>query len=101
METATRALCVLFADVCGSSALYETLGDAEARRAVERCLNRSERAAVAHRGTLIKTIGDEALIVFDAAEQAFFAACEMQQKVDDLPPVSGNKLSIHVGFHFG
>ena len=96
-----RALCVLFADVCGSSALYETLGDAEARRAVERCLNRIERAAVAHRGALIKTIGDEALIVFDAAEQAFLAACEMQRKVDDLPPVSGNKLAIHIGFHFG
>lgn len=98
---ATRFLCVLFADVCGSSVLYETLGDAEARRAVERCLNRIERAAVAHRGRLVKTIGDEALIVFDTAEQAFLAACEMQQKVDDLPPVSGHKLAIHIGFHAG
>lgn len=98
---AARAVCVLFADVCGSSALYEALGDAEARRAVERCLNRIERAAVAHRGVLIKTIGDEALLVFDTAEEAFLAACDMQQKVEDLPPVSGHKLAIHIGFHFG
>ena len=101
MNAVPRLLCVLFADVAGSTALYEKLGDAEAKRAIERCLHRIERASVAYRGRLIKTIGDEAMVVFETAEEGFLAACEMQQKIEDLPPAAGNKLAIRVGFHFG
>lgn len=101
MDAAPRSLCVLFADVSGSTMLHEKLGDAEARRAIERCLNRIERAITAYHGRLVKTIGDEALAVFDSAEEGFLAACEMQQKIDHLPPAAGHKLAIHVGFYFG
>lgn len=96
-----RNLAVLFADVSGSSRLYERLGDAEALRAVERCLNRMERAVAAHKGRVIKNIGDETMAVFDAVEGATLAAVEMQQRIDDLPPVSGVKLAIRVGIHSG
>ncbi|MBL8491495.1 MAG: adenylate/guanylate cyclase domain-containing protein [Rhodocyclaceae bacterium] len=96
-----RNLCVLFGDVSGSTRLYEKLGDAEALRAVERCLNRMERAASAYRGRVVKTIGDELMLVFENAEQGCLAACDMQQRVDALPPVSGVKLAIRIGFHFG
>jgi hypothetical protein len=41
------------------------------------------------------------MAVFDSAEAGMDAACSMQQRVDDLPPVSGIKLAIRVGFHFG
>ena len=101
MDVVTRPLCVLFADVSGSTRLHEKLGDAAAMHAVKRCLNCIEHAAVAYRGRLVKTSGDEALVVFDDAEEGFLAACEMQQKIEDLVPVSGNKLAIHIGFHFG
>ena len=94
MALGGRSLAVLFADVAGSSALYERLGDAEALRAVERCLNRVERAAASYGGRLIKTIGDGAMIVFDSAETGLLGACEMQQRVGDLPPVSGVKLAV-------
>ena len=96
-----RNLCVLFADVSGSTRLYEKLGDNEALRAVERCLNRMTRATEQFKGRVIKTIGDEVMAVFDSAEAGMDAACSMQQRVDDLPPVSGIKLAIRIGFHFG
>lgn len=96
-----RNLCVLFADVAGSTRLYERLGDAEALRAVERCLNRVERVITAYEGRVVKTIGDEIMAVFDSAEAGMQAACDMQQRVEDLPPISGVKLAIRVGFHFG
>jgi class 3 adenylate cyclase len=98
---AERNLCVLFADVSGSTRLYEKLGDKEALHAVERCLNRMTRATEQFKGRVIKTIGDEVMAVFDSAEAGMDAACSMQQRVDDLPPVSGIKLAIRVGFHFG
>jgi len=96
-----RNLCVLFADVSGSTRLYEKLGDKEALHAVERCLNRMTRATEQFKGRVIKTIGDEVMAVFDSAETGMDAACSMQQRVDDLPPVRGIKLAIRVGFHFG
>ncbi|MBM3390425.1 MAG: adenylate/guanylate cyclase domain-containing protein [Betaproteobacteria bacterium] len=98
---AERNLCVLFADVSGSTRLYEKLGDKEALHAVERCLNRMTRATEQFKGRVIKTIGDEVMAVFDSAEAGMDAACSMQQRVDDLPPVCGIKLGIRVGFHFG
>ena len=101
MSKAERNLCVLFADVSGSTRLYEKLGDKEALHAVERCLNRMTRATEQFKGRVVKTIGDEVMAVFDSAEAGMDAACSMQQRVDDLPPVSGIKLAIRIGFHFG
>ena len=96
-----RNLCVLFADVSGSTRLYEKLGDAEALRAIGSCLKRMERAVLTYKGRVIKTIGDEIMAVFDSAEAGMLAASDMQQGIDDLPPLAGTKLAIRVGFHFG
>jgi adenylate cyclase len=96
-----RMHCVLFASVCGSSRLYEKLGDTEAMYAVERCLKRMERATVAFKGRVVKAIGDEIMVLFESTDEALLAACEMQQRVVDLPPVSGIKLSIRCGFAQG
>ncbi|MBU0751664.1 MAG: adenylate/guanylate cyclase domain-containing protein [Gammaproteobacteria bacterium] len=101
MSEPARFLCVLFADVAGSTRLYERLGDAEALHAVERCLNRVDRVVATYKGRVIKTIGDEIMAVFDSAEEGMQAACDMQQRVEDLPPVSGVKLSIRIGYHYG
>jgi len=101
MIDANRPLSVLFADVSGSARLHERLVDAEALRAVDRCLKRMERAVEIFRGRIVKTVGDELMAVFDKADEAFQAAIEMQQRVADLPPVSGVKLAIRVGFSHG
>lgn len=96
-----RNLAVLFADVSGSTKLYERLGDAEAMRAVDRVIKRMERAIQGFKGRLVKTIGDEVMATFNTAEDAFMASTEMQQRISDLPAVSGVKLTIRVGFHYG
>ena len=101
MNDATRPLSVLFADVSGSARLHERLVDAEALRAVDRCLKRMERAVEVFGGRIVKSVGDELMAVFDKADEAFQAAIEMQQRVADLPPVSGVKLAIRVGFSHG
>lgn len=96
-----RMLCVLFADVAGSTRLYERLGNAEALHAVERCIKRMRRATETFFGRVAKTIGDEVMAVFESPDNAVHAACEMQKRVDDLPPVSGVKLGIRIGFQYG
>ncbi len=101
MADKEKDLSVLFADVSGSTRLYEKLGDTGALQAVDRCLKRIERAVAAHRGRVVKTIGDELMAVFDSVDDAFQAATDMQQSVSSLPPVSGIKLAIRVGFQHG
>lgn len=101
MNTEPRTLSVLVAGICGRERLNEKLGEAEALRAVERCLHRMERVAEAAKGRLVKTAGDEVVAVFESAEAAAHAAAEIQQRVDALPPVSGISLAIRIGFHHG
>ncbi|MBS1190666.1 MAG: family 3 adenylate cyclase [Rhodocyclaceae bacterium] len=101
MDGVQGKLAVLFADVSGSARLYERLGDAEAERAVDRCVKRIERAVEGFGGRLVATGGDEIMATFETAETACLAALEMQQRVADLPPVSGVKLAIRIGFHVG
>lgn len=101
MSNANRVLTVLFAEVSGSVWLHEKLDDAEALRAVDRCLKRMERAVDVFGGHLIKTLGDELMAAFDLPDQAFQSALLMQERVADLPPVSGVKLVIRVGFAHG
>ncbi|MBS1144706.1 MAG: Forkhead-associated [Proteobacteria bacterium] len=101
MSTTQRKLIVMFADVSGSTALFERLGDKEAMHAVERCLKRMKRSIDGYKGKTIQVVGDELLAAFDTAEDACQAAIDMQQRIADLPPVSGLKLTIRIGLHYG
>lgn len=100
-STLPRERCVLFADVAGSTRLYEKLGDAEAKHVIERCLKRVSMAVDAFGGRVVKTIGDAVMAVFGDAESCLQAACQMQQRVAELPRVGAMPLSIRVGFHLG
>src|SRR5208282_5494182 len=98
---APRNLCLLFADVAGSTRLYETVGDAEALRAIDRCLAILRRVTEGYRGRVIKTIGDEIMSSFPTADEGLQAASEMQQRIDELAPLNGVKIAIRIGFHYG
>ncbi len=101
MSGVERNMAVLFADVSGSTKLYERLGDSEALRAVDRVVKRMQIAIQGLKGRIVKTIGDEVMATFDTAENAFLASVEIQQRITDLPSVSGVKLSVRIGFHYG
>jgi len=94
-------LAVLFADISGSTALYESRGDEAARRLIAQCIAVMMREVQAHRGTLIKTIGDEIMCTFASAEDAFQAACAMQNSVEKSRFEGDCPMHIRVGFHYG
>ena len=76
---ATEQLAVLFADVCGSTKLYEVHGDAKAREAIAKCVALMSESTARQGGTVIKTIGDEVMSTFktaDDAAQVYSAAVE-------------------------
>ena len=99
-EQASEA-AVLFADVSGSTKLYETAGNAIAHAAVESCVNIMRQKTVAAKGRVIKTIGDEVMSAFRSADEAADAAIEMQLAISELPPVGNTTLGIRIGFNYG
>lgn len=101
MTSNSRTLAILFADVSGSTALYEKLGDRAALRAVESVVELLKRTVQAGQGQVVKTIGDEVMAVFPDAASALQAASDMQNRVAALEPFGDTRLAIRVGFHLG
>jgi adenylate cyclase len=101
MESVPRKLVILFADVAGSTKLYETLGDAEALATIGRCLDIMKAVCDDHGGRVVKTIGDETMAVFPLPANAAYAAIAMQTQISALRTSKGAPLAIHAGFHFG
>ena len=100
-ETATQQFyAILFADVAGSTRLYETLGDRTARETINGTLTRMTAVAERYSGVLVKTIGDEILCRFPTAERAVSAAITMQEELaaDTSGPV---RLQMRMGLHWG
>jgi class 3 adenylate cyclase len=101
MDVATRHAAVLFADIAGSTRLYETAGDAAAMSIIGRCLDVMGSACRERDGRIVKTIGDEVMAVFPTAANAAYATMEMHKRIADLASEVGVPISIHVGLHSG
>ncbi len=96
-------VAILFADVVGSTQLYDKFGDTKASATVARCLEVMKDATHKFDGTVIKTIGDEVMCTFPSVDNAMSAAAQMQALIstdtddgEDSIPVS-----IRIGCHFG
>src|SRR2546427_10397322 len=83
----SRQSTVLFADVSGSTQLYQVAGDTTAHGAISGCLELMRKAVEAARGRAVKTIGDEVVALFPRADAAVAAAPKMLGAVDALPVV--------------
>lgn len=98
-------LAILFADISGSTRLYELLGDSDARVRIADCLRRLEEVVVEHGGKVVKTIGDEVMCTFPEVEPAVIAACGMQEMFNDTRVDERDDdaiaLSIRIGLHAG
>ena len=92
---------MLCADISGTTRLYRKIGTDEAKYQLERCIKRMERAIESNKGHLAAPAIDELVAEFPSADDAVAAAIEMQRRIEDLPPLSGVRLSIRVGVHYG
>ncbi|MFT5393985.1 MAG: adenylate cyclase [Gammaproteobacteria bacterium] len=105
MARKTATLTTVFADISGSTRLYETLGDAVARELVSQCLDLMTQSIGKYRGKVVKTIGDEVMCIFATAEAAVRASVAMQEAItDELPALNPNtpaSMAIRIGLHHG
>lgn len=100
-EQKNTQLAILFADISGSTALYDKLGNEFALHLVSRTLDVLKREMAIHQGTLIKTIGDEIMCTFASVSDAMNAAQAMQMAVEEQSPVNGHHIYVRIGIHYG
>jgi len=93
--------CVLFADVSGSTKLYEAVGDAAAHAAIDLCVKMFAGITEQHGGRVVKTIGDEVMAVFPNAPPAGRAAVDIQLGIAGMAPVEKVRLGVRIGLHHG
>lgn len=101
MTRETITCVVMFADVAGSTAMYENLGDDLARERISNSLNILISSSTNHGGVLIKTIGDEILVYFPDVDEAMFAAREIQETMEDDSSPETIGVSIRIGMQYG
>jgi class 3 adenylate cyclase len=95
-------VAIVFADVVGSTQLYDKFGDTKASETVALCLDVMKDATHQYNGTVIKTIGDEVMSTFPTVEDAMGASVMMQSRISSDSKQDGRiPVSIRIGCHFG
>lgn len=96
-----QELTILFADVVGSTRLYDVLGDVKARDTISFCIDAMSAAALEFNGSIIKTMGDELMATFERPDDAMSAGARMHENITDELEVDGESVNIRIGCHFG
>jgi len=95
------AATILFADICGSTRLFEEHGDWQARQVETQVLDLLKAKTTEFGGTVIKTIGDEIMSRFPDATKALYAACEMHTAIKEDPLLIEFDIAVKVGLQHG
>jgi adenylate cyclase len=101
MKRKTINCVVMFADVAGSTAIYQNMGDELARERISNALNTLIDIAQKHEGHLVKTIGDEILVYFNDVDMALRASHTIQEVMEDDKKPETIGVSIRIGMQFG
>ncbi len=101
MQLAVGQLAVAFTDIVGSTELYERIGDARAFALVQEHWRAATQITTAHRGTVVKTLGDGLLLSYPSVGDAIAATLEMMAHVAKLGVSHQLPLAIRAGIHEG
>lgn len=96
-------IAILFADIVGSTKLYEKLGDNVAREKIAGAIGAMTEITGKLHGRVVKTIGDEVMCTFPKVEDAAQAAWDMQETFDEEAEsnTDGSPIAVKIGLHFG
>nr|WP_325248730.1 adenylate/guanylate cyclase domain-containing protein [Amylibacter sp.] len=94
-EQSEVIVAVICADISGSTALYDQVGNLEARSQIDACLRILQQVIREHGGDFIHSRGDDVLCTFDDPQNAFSTVKDMLDRTKD------GALSVHIGLDFG
>ncbi len=90
-----------FADIAGSTHLYEALGDVAAKSLVTDLQSAIARVIRRHGGQVQEIVGDEVLFRFREADAGAACACDIQWTTEAFGDRSGKPLTVRIGLHYG
>lgn len=99
MTDRSQYQAIMFADVSGSSALYKSVGNSEAKAIIDEAIDFMTALTIVQDGIVVKTIGDEVMTRFDNATHACETAIAIQQRCIKEPKLKN--LGIRIGIAFG
>jgi class 3 adenylate cyclase len=101
-EVGIGNVALMFTDLKGSTALYETIGSAAAYRLVRDHFALLAAVVREHDGSVVKTIGDAVMAAFADARDAAAAALAVQERVAEFNRRDdGQSITIKLGVHSG
>ena len=80
---------VVFADLVGSTGLFERLGDETAGRFVTQLTGALSKTFAQHSGRVVKLLGDGVFAVFPQEKDALAACIAVQKRLHDTPVYAG------------
>ena len=102
MEGSSKRTCaILFADIAGSTQLYETLGDEAAKTRVTELQEEIVATALRAGGKVQDIVGDEVMLCFAKAVDGAACALAIQRNVASLPGNADVRLAVRVGLSDG
>ncbi len=90
-----RTATVVFTDIVDSTKLSESMGDAAWSQTVGKHFDVLRAVVTDNNGTVVKTLGDGGMFVFDAASSALRSVADIRSAAVDGP------LSLRIGVHTG
>ena len=95
---------VVFADLVGSTGIFERLGDETAGRFVTQLTAALSRTFEEHSGRVVKLLGDGLFVVFPDEGNAMAACIAIQQRLNDKPVLAGgcgSPIQLQIGVESG
>jgi len=95
---------VVFADLVGSTGIFERLGDETAGRFVTQLTTALSKTFEQHNGRVVKLLGDGIFTVFQAEGDAVAACIAIQTRLEEKPVYaggSGNPVQMQMGVESG
>jgi hypothetical protein len=92
---------VVFADIAGSTRIYEKVGD-EAAKALVLETERVIAGTISRLGGHVQDIaGDEVMFRFEDIDHAVSCACEIQHTVGSISAGKSLNIAVRIGLHYG
>lgn len=95
---------VVFADLVGSTGIFERLGDETAGRFVTQLTSALSKTFEQHNGRVVKLLGDGLFVVFPQEGDALEACISIQKRLQDKPVYAGgtgNPVQMQMGVESG
>jgi adenylate cyclase len=95
---------VVFADLVGSTGIFERLGDETAGRFVTQLTTALSKIFEQHQGRVVKLLGDGLFVVFAEEQQAVTACVAIQERLEQkpvLPGGTGRPVQMQMGIECG